>query len=206
MSVRIPFMHLRPGEDGAVVDAAIRRVVDRGWYVLGPEVESFEQAFAAATESRFAAGVGTGTDALALIMRALGIGPGDEVITTPLSAAYTALAVMMVGALLGGSLGGRLAGDGPRHGRAEVSSLFKEVYSKIKPIEIKPEHFTAQNDYVIVEGSSRGMANATGCEFFINWVMVCTLSNGKIKRFRKYYDTAELSNAFLARCEVRKAA
>lgn len=94
----------------------------------------------------------------------------------------------------------------PRHGRAEVSSLFKEVYSKIKPIEVKPEHFTAQNDYVIVEGSSRGMANATGCEFFINWVMVCTLSNGKIKRFRKYYDTAELSNAFLARCEVRKAA
>lgn len=94
----------------------------------------------------------------------------------------------------------------PRHGRAEVSSLFKEIYSKIKPIEVKPDHFTAQNDSVIVEGSSRGMANATGCEFFINWVMVCTLSNGKIKRFRKYYDTAELSNAFLARCEVRKAA
>jgi ketosteroid isomerase-like protein len=94
----------------------------------------------------------------------------------------------------------------PRHSRSEVSSLFKEVFARIKPIEIKPTHYTAQNDYVIVEGSSRGMANATGCEFFINWVMVCTLSNGKIKRFRNYYDTADLSKAFAASCEVRKAA
>jgi dTDP-4-amino-4,6-dideoxygalactose transaminase len=98
MTPRVPFMRLRPLEDAAAVDAAIRRVVDRGWYVLGPEVEAFEQAFAAATGSRFAAGVGTGTDALALILRAMGIGPGDEVITTPLSAAYTALAIMMAGA------------------------------------------------------------------------------------------------------------
>ena len=45
-----------------------------------------------------AVGVGTGTDAIALVLRALDIGPGDEVITTPLSAAYTALAVMMTGA------------------------------------------------------------------------------------------------------------
>jgi dTDP-3-amino-3,4,6-trideoxy-alpha-D-glucose transaminase len=98
MTPRVPFMRLRPLEDAAAVDAAIRRVVDRGWYVLGPEVEAFEEAFAAATRSGFAAGVGTGTDAIALILRAMGIGPGDEVITTPLSAAYTALAVMMAGA------------------------------------------------------------------------------------------------------------
>ena len=95
---RIPFMKLAPGEDAQAVDAAIRRVVDRGWYVLGPEVEAFEGDFAAATHARHAVGVGTGTDAIAIILRGLGIGPGHEVITTPVSAAYTALACMMAGA------------------------------------------------------------------------------------------------------------
>ncbi len=97
-AARIPFMNLRPGEDAAAVEAAIRRVVDRGWFVLGPEVDAFEKAYAEACGAGFAIGVGTGTDALVLILKALGIGRGDEVITTPLSAAYTALAVMMVGA------------------------------------------------------------------------------------------------------------
>ena len=95
---RVRFMHLQPAEDAPAVDAAIRRVIDRGWYVLGPEVEAFEAEFAAACEARASVGVGTGTDAIAIILRGLGIGAGDEVITTPLSAAYTALACMMVGA------------------------------------------------------------------------------------------------------------
>ncbi|MBE3096992.1 MAG: DegT/DnrJ/EryC1/StrS family aminotransferase, partial [Planctomycetes bacterium] len=95
---RIPFVTLTPGEDAPEVDAAIRRVIDRGWFVLGPEVEAFEAEFAVACGSTSAVGVGTGTDAIALILKALGIGPGDEVITAPLSAAYSALAVMMAGA------------------------------------------------------------------------------------------------------------
>ena len=95
---RIPFGSPAPREDGPAVRAAIERVVSSGWYVLGPEVAAFEAEFAEACGAAHAVGVGTGTDAIALILRALGIGPGDEVITTPLSAAYTALAVMMVGA------------------------------------------------------------------------------------------------------------
>ena len=95
---RIPFMSLAPGEDAAAVRAAIDRVIARGWFVLGPEVEAFEPEFAAASGAAHAVGVGNGTDAIALILRALGIGAGDEVITTPLSAAYTALAIMMTGA------------------------------------------------------------------------------------------------------------
>jgi dTDP-4-amino-4,6-dideoxygalactose transaminase len=89
---------LKPVEDGDAVLEAIARVVALGWFVLGPEVEAFESEFASAAGAQHAVGVGTGTDAIALILRALGIGAGDEVITTPLSAAYSALAILMVGA------------------------------------------------------------------------------------------------------------
>jgi dTDP-4-amino-4,6-dideoxygalactose transaminase len=94
----MPFMSLVPREDAADVRAAIDRVIARGWFVLGPEVAAFEDEFAAASGAAHAVGVGTGTDAIALILRALGIGAGDEVITSPLSAAYSALAIMMAGA------------------------------------------------------------------------------------------------------------
>jgi dTDP-4-amino-4,6-dideoxygalactose transaminase len=94
----IPFLQLTPGEDAGAVRDAIARVVERGWFVLGPELSAFEQEFARAADAAFAVGVGTGTDALSIALRAMGIGPGDEVITSPLSAAYTALAIQMAGA------------------------------------------------------------------------------------------------------------
>jgi dTDP-4-amino-4,6-dideoxygalactose transaminase len=95
----IRFMSLVPQDaDARAIREAIDRVVARGWFVLGPEVEAFEAEFAAASGAAYAVGVGTGTDAIALVLRGLGIGPGDEVITSPLSAAYSALAIMMAGA------------------------------------------------------------------------------------------------------------
>jgi dTDP-3-amino-3,4,6-trideoxy-alpha-D-glucose transaminase len=94
----IRFNVLRPSEDTAAVEVAVRRVIDRGWFILGPEVEAFEREFAAAIGAPYAVAVGTGTDALALGLRALDVGPADEVITSPLSAAFSALAIMMVGA------------------------------------------------------------------------------------------------------------
>jgi dTDP-3-amino-3,4,6-trideoxy-alpha-D-glucose transaminase len=94
----IPFLTLTLREDAAAVEAGIARVLQRGWFVLGPELAAFEAEFATACAAPHAVGVGTGTDALAIALRALGIGPGDEVITSPLSAAYSALAIMMAGA------------------------------------------------------------------------------------------------------------
>ena len=94
----IPFLNLVPGPDDADVRAAIDRVVTRGWFVLGPELEAFEAEFGAAARAPHVIGVGNGTDALALALRALGVGPGDEVITSPLSAAFSALAILMAGA------------------------------------------------------------------------------------------------------------
>ncbi len=96
--LRVPFNQLHLGDERAEVEAAMARVLDSGWFVLGPEVTAFETEFAEAMGARAAAGVNTGTDAIALALTALGIGPGDEVITSPLSAAYSALAIDMAGA------------------------------------------------------------------------------------------------------------
>ena len=98
MTSRVPFLSLTPGPDQAAIAQGIERVIERGWFILGPEVAAFEEEFAAACGARFAVGVGTGTDALALTLRALGLGTGDEVITAPLSAAFSALAIVMAGA------------------------------------------------------------------------------------------------------------
>ncbi len=94
----IPFLDLRPIDDAADIRAAIDRVVERGWFILGPEVEAFEQEFARASGARHAVGVGSGTDAIALLLRAAGIGPGDDVIVPALTAAFTGLAVLAAGA------------------------------------------------------------------------------------------------------------
>ena len=67
MTVRVPFMALMPGPDDAAVREAIDRVIERGWFILGPELEAFEREFAAASRHAHAVGVGTGTDALALV-------------------------------------------------------------------------------------------------------------------------------------------
>jgi dTDP-3-amino-3,4,6-trideoxy-alpha-D-glucose transaminase len=98
MSFRVPFMDLHLAEESGEIRAAIARVTDRAWFVLGPEVEAFEQEFAEASGAPHAVGTGNGTDAIAIALRALGIGRGDEVITSPLSAAYSALAIVMAGA------------------------------------------------------------------------------------------------------------
>src|SRR5947207_1994424 len=97
-AIGVPFASLATGEDSAAVRGAIDRVIASRWFILGPEVEAFEAEFAAASGVQHAIGVANGTDAIALILRALGIGPGDEVITTSISAAFTALAVLMIGA------------------------------------------------------------------------------------------------------------
>jgi dTDP-4-amino-4,6-dideoxygalactose transaminase len=78
--------------------AAVERVGEAGWYVLGPEVEAFEASLATAAGVRFAVGTGNGMDAIEIALRAAGIGPGDRVLTTPLSAFATTLAVLRAGA------------------------------------------------------------------------------------------------------------
>ena len=81
------------------LDAAVLRVLRGGWYILGPEVEAFESEFAAYTQAKACVGVGNGLDALHLALRALGVGPGDEVIVPSNTYIATWLAVSYVGAV-----------------------------------------------------------------------------------------------------------
>lgn len=78
--------------------AAATRVVDSGWYALGPEVDGFEQQFAAYCECDFAYGVANGTEALEIALRAVGVNAGDDVITVANAGFYTSTAVLRIGA------------------------------------------------------------------------------------------------------------
>ena len=80
------------------IGVAISRVLDKGWYILGDEVRAFETEFAAYIGTRFGTGVGSGTEALHLALRACGIGPADEVITVSHTAVATVAAIELCGA------------------------------------------------------------------------------------------------------------
>lgn len=80
------------------IQAALARVCESQSFILGAGVEHFEQRFAAYCGARFAIGCGSGTDALELALMALGIGPGDEVLTVPFTFFATAGAIMSTGA------------------------------------------------------------------------------------------------------------
>jgi dTDP-4-amino-4,6-dideoxygalactose transaminase len=97
----IPFGDLRLQYNSIKVelDRAIQDVLASGWFILGQNVSAFEAEFASFCDARFGVGVGNGTDALQLALMACGIQPGDEVITSPLSATFTALAISSLGAL-----------------------------------------------------------------------------------------------------------
>jgi dTDP-4-amino-4,6-dideoxygalactose transaminase len=98
--VKVPFADLgratqtvRPN-----LEAAVARVLDSGWFVLGDEGRAFEAEFAAATGAKHAVGVGSGTDAIELALRALGVGPGDEVVTQANTCVPTVAAIERAGA------------------------------------------------------------------------------------------------------------
>ena len=80
------------------IDRAIRRVLNKGRYILGSECENFEKEFSGYLGARYGVGVASGTDAIHLALRVLGIGPGDEVLTVSHTAVATVAAIVMSGA------------------------------------------------------------------------------------------------------------
>jgi dTDP-4-amino-4,6-dideoxygalactose transaminase len=100
VSWRVPLVDLAAdwAEAAPAVEAALRRVLASGEFVLGPETSAFEAELAERVGTRFAVGVGSGTEALALALRALGVGPGDEVLTSAFTHFATVEAILWVGA------------------------------------------------------------------------------------------------------------
>lgn len=100
MALRIPYVNLaqqhRPLRNELL--EAVAGVIDSGQFILGEETERFEKEFAALCEARHAVGVNSGTDALILALKALGIGPGDEVITASNSFLASASCIALAGA------------------------------------------------------------------------------------------------------------
>ena len=96
----IPFLDIRAGYEELrdELSAAWTRCMESGWYILGPEVTAFEEEFASYCNVRHCIGVGTGLDALHLLLRAADIGPGDEVIVPGHTFIATWLAVSHTGA------------------------------------------------------------------------------------------------------------
>lgn len=87
-----------PSELREAMLSAARRVLESGWYVLGNEVIGFEHQWATVCGVSHGVGVGNGMDAIEIILRSLNIGPGDEVITTPITAFASVLAILRAGA------------------------------------------------------------------------------------------------------------
>ncbi len=98
--MKVPFLELKPAYDEyrGEFDAAYHRVMDSGWYLLGTEIEAFEAEYAGYCGAKHCIAVGNGLDALHLILRACGIGEGDEVIVPSYTFIATWLAVSYAGA------------------------------------------------------------------------------------------------------------
>lgn len=92
----VPFVDLRVRDPREI--ETMRRVADRGVFVLGPEVRDFEAAFSRFIGTRSCVGLSSGTAAIELVLRAMGIGPGDEVLVPAYTAVATWMAVASVGA------------------------------------------------------------------------------------------------------------
>lgn len=98
--MKIPLLDLKPATDElrSTLDAAQLRVLDSGWYLLGPELTAFEKEYAASVGAAHCIGVANGLEALQLVLMAQGISPGDEVIVPSNGYIATWLAVSHVGA------------------------------------------------------------------------------------------------------------
>jgi len=120
---------------GKIYLSAMKRVLNSGSYILGNEVRSFEKEFAEFCGVKYCVGVGNGLEAIQISLMALGVGRGDEVITTPVSAVATTLAILAVGAI-------PVFVDIKENGQIDENLIEKAITSKTKAV--LPVHLYGQ--------------------------------------------------------------
>src|SRR5262252_5724758 len=162
------------------IDSNIHEVLESGQYVMGPALKRFEQEFAAYHGSKYAVGVANGTDALWLAFQALGIGPGDECITTTNTFFATAEAIWIAGATA------VFVDSGPRTNCIDPTKIEAAITPKTKALvpvhlygqcaDMKAIHEIAQrHGLFVIEDNAQGIG-ARGNEFRIGELSdaVCT--------------------------------
>src|SRR5438552_3826173 len=130
---------------------AVNAVMEKSWFILGENVAAFERELADYCGTRYAVGVSSGTDAIHLACRALGIGPGDEVLTSPHTATFTALGISMSGATP------TFADIEPDTGNIEPAKIEAAIPSRTNAI--MPVHLYGQMcdmDHIMELGRKRG--------------------------------------------------
>jgi dTDP-4-amino-4,6-dideoxygalactose transaminase len=180
--VKVPFANLARASESlrAELDAAASRVLSSGSYVLGEHGAAFEREFAAACGAGHAVGVGSGTDALELALRALDVGPGDEVVTVANTCVPTVSGIVRAGATpvlcdvepeagamdpesLRGAIGPRTGAIVPVHlyGQCADIDAIREVAGDIPIVED-----CAQAHGAALRGRGAGTMGALGCFSF----------------------------------------
>jgi len=148
------------------IDKAVSSVLRRGWFILGEELENFEREFAQYLGVQYCVGVGSGTDAITLSLMALGISPGDEVITTSLTAFPTVTGIINSGAVP------QVVDIMPETGLLNPSKIERKINKKTKAII--PVHLYGQccdMDSIVALAKSHNLkviedcAQACGAEF-----------------------------------------
>jgi dTDP-4-amino-4,6-dideoxygalactose transaminase len=166
------------------IDAAVARVMQSGWYVLGAEVEGFEREFAAWAQSDHCVSCANGTDALVLALRAAGIGPGDLVATVSHTAVATVAAIELVGARV------ELLDVDPRRytlSPASLKALLARVAGRLKAVVVVHlygqmadmpaiEALCQQHDLLLVEDCAQAQGAKLNGRLAGTWGQAATFS------------------------------
>lgn len=159
-SMNVPFLNLA-AQHAALkneISEAVERVLTGGHYILGPNVTEFEKEVATFTETKFGIGVNSGSDALTLALRALDIGEGDEVITSPFTYIAPAESIHQVGAKI------IFADIDPRTFCLDPAEVAKKIAPRTKAII--PVHLFGQAaplNEILALANSRGIAIIEDC-------------------------------------------